>query len=64
MKLKGTVVIETTRERALSKKLSHVTQRQMSDVSWPGDIDDMLIYQISVHFKVLQIFMEPSDSTI
>ena len=64
MKLKGTFVIQTTRERAHLKKLSHVTQRQMSDVSWPGDIDNMLIYQISVHFKVLKIFIEPSDSII
>ena len=41
---KGTIVTEISRQRALSENQSHVTHT-LSEVSWPGDIDEMLIYQ-------------------
>ena len=63
LKFKGTIMTEISRQRALSENQSHVTHT-LSEVSWPGDIDEMLIYQFLPLFFKLKILLEPSDSTI
>ena len=64
MKFKGTIATEITWLRALSENPTHVTDRQLGEVSWPGDIDEMLIYKFNVLLISLNILIQLPDSTI
>ena len=49
-------------EVALGKQ-THVTYRQLKEVSWPGNIDEMVIYSFKVLLISLKMLIQLSDST-
>ena len=47
----------------IREKQTHVTHRQLKDVSRPGNIDEMLIYPFKVLLISLKMLIQLSDST-